>query len=71
MVYHLLQHYTGKNTPDCGEPQETGKFLLQLVNHCHTGCYQTTSGLLWTTLEDDDRVQPGLHDLPHLPLEQI
>ena len=51
-VYHLLQHYTGKNTRDTDGPQGTASFLWNLITHCHIGCYQTTSRLLWTALED-------------------
>ena len=40
-------------------------------NHCNTGCYGTASGLLWTASDDDVRVQLGLHDLPHLPSDDI
>ena len=41
------------------------------INQCITGCYWTTSGLLWIALEDSMAVYSGLHDLPFLPLDHV
>jgi len=70
-VYHLLQHYMRKNTPDGDRPQGTWRLPQMPINQCTTGCYWTTRGRLWMALEAAMAVLTGLHDLRFLPLNWI
>ena len=65
-MYHMPNHYTGKNTRDVGGRQGTTEQGDTIENGCPITCYECTGVLQWTTRDNGYLVPPELGNLAAL-----